>query len=60
MTVQANWTDLCRIPGKPRSILSLLVIYKILLKVLMIDALGYKSWLEPLDAYEFIVQKYYL
>ena len=29
--------------GKPRSILSLPVIYKILLKVLMIDALGYKS-----------------
>ena len=24
----------------------------------MIDALGYKSWLEPLDAYNFLVQKY--
>ena len=29
-------------------------------QVLMIDALGYKSWLEPLDAYKFLVQKYYL
>ena len=24
----------------------------------MFDALGYKSWLEPLDAYNFFVQKY--
>ena len=37
--------------GKPRSILTLLVFYKILLESFMIDALGYKSWLEPLDAY---------
>ena len=44
--------------GKPRSILSLLVFYKILLESFMIDALGYKSWLEPLDAYNFLVQKY--
>ena len=29
--------------GKPRSILSLLVFYKMLLKSFMIDALGYKS-----------------
>ena len=29
--------------GKPRSILSLLVFYKILLELFMIDALGYKS-----------------
>ena len=44
--------------GKPRSILSLLVFYKILLESFMIDALGYKRWLEPLDAYKFLVQKY--
>ena len=44
--------------GKLRSILSLLVFYKILLESFMIDALGYKSWLEPLDAYNFFVQKY--
>ena len=44
--------------GKPRSILSLLVFYKILLESFMIDALGYKSWLEPLDSYNFLVQKY--
>ena len=44
--------------GKPQSILSLPVFYKILLESFMIDALGYKSWLEPLDAYNFLVQKY--
>ena len=36
--------------GKPRSILSLSVFYKILLESFMFDALGYKSWLETLDA----------
>ena len=44
--------------GKPRSILSLPVFFKILLESFMIDALGYKSWLKPLDAYDFLVQKY--
>ena len=42
--------------GKPRSILSLLVFYKILLESFMIDALGYKCWLEPRDASKFLVQ----
>ena len=36
--------------GKPRSIISLLVFYKILLESFMFDALGYKSWLDTLDA----------
>ena len=27
-------------------------------QVFMIDALGYKSWMEPLDAYKFLVQRY--
>ena len=36
--------------GKPRSILSLLVFYKILLESFMFDALGYKSWMDTLDA----------
>ena len=36
--------------GKPRSILSLPVFYKILLESFMFDALGYKSWLETLYA----------
>ena len=36
--------------GKPRSILSLPLFYKILLESFMIDALGYKSRLETLDA----------
>ena len=44
--------------GKPQSILSLLVFYKILLESFMIDALGYKSWLKPFDAYNLLVQKY--
>ena len=44
--------------GMPQSILSLPVFYKILLESFMIDALGYKSWLKPLDAYKFLVQKY--
>ena len=44
--------------GKPQSILSLPVFCKILLESFMIDALGYKSWLKPLDAYNFLVQKY--
>ena len=36
--------------GKPQSILSLPLFYKILLESFMIDALGYKSRLETLDA----------
>ena len=36
--------------GKPPSILSPLVFYKMLLESFMIDALGYKSCLETLDA----------
>ena len=44
--------------GKPRSILSLLVFYKILLESFMIDALDYKSCLETLDAWNYLVQKY--
>ena len=35
---------------KPRSILSLLYFYKYHLSPFMFDALGYKSWLETLDA----------
>ena len=41
--------------GKPRSILSLLVFYKIVLESFMIDALGYKSWMETLDAWNYLV-----
>ena len=37
--------------GKPRSILSLPMFYKIILESFMIDALGYRSCLETLDAY---------
>ena len=36
--------------GKPRSILSLPMFYKIILESFMIDALGYRSCLETLDA----------
>ena len=41
--------------GKPRSILSLPVFYKILLESFMFDALGYKSWLETLDVWNYLV-----
>ena len=41
--------------GKPRSILSLPVFYKILLESFIINALGYKSWLETLDAWNYLV-----
>ena len=44
--------------GKPRSILSLQVFYKILLVSFIIDALGYKSWLETLDVWNYLVQIY--
>ena len=36
--------------GKPQSILSRLCFYKYHLSPFMFDALGYKSWLETLDA----------
>ena len=41
--------------GKPQSILSLLLFYKILLESFMFDALGYKSLLETLDAWNYLV-----
>ena len=44
--------------GKPRSILSLPVFYKIILESFMIDALGYRGCLETLDAWNYLVQIY--
>ena len=44
--------------GKPQSILCLPVFYKIILESFMIDALGYKSCLETLDAWNYLVQIY--
>jgi hypothetical protein len=44
--------------GKPRSILSLLCFYKYQFESFMFDALGCRSWMETLDAYIFLVQKY--
>ena len=38
------------IKDKPRSILNLLYFTKYYLSLFMFDALGYKSWLETLDA----------
>ena len=46
--------------GKPWSIISLLVILQMFTYVIMIDALGYKSWMKPLDACTFLVQKLHL
>jgi hypothetical protein len=51
---------LCRILGKPRSILSLLCFYEYQLKFFMFDALGCRSWTETHDAYIFLVQNIYL
>ena len=42
--------------GKPRSIISLPVILQMFTYVIMIDALGYKSWMKPFDACTFLVQ----
>ena len=53
-----EWPDHCPtsfLKGKPRSILSHLVFYKILLESFMIDALGYKSCLETLDAWNYLI-----
>ena len=44
--------------GKPQSILSLPMFYKILFKSFMIDALGYKSCLKIVDAWNYLVQIY--
>ena len=44
------------VKGKPRNILSLPVFYKIILESFMIDALGYRSCLETLDAWNYLVQ----
>ena len=42
--------------GKPQSILCLPVFYKIRHESFMFVALGYKSWLETLDAWNYLVQ----
>ena len=44
--------------GKPRNILSLPVFYKIILESFMIDALGYRSCLETLNVWNYLVQIY--
>ena len=44
--------------GKPRSILSLPLFYKLLLESFMLNALGYKSCLETLVAWNYLVQIY--
>jgi hypothetical protein len=40
-------------PRQARSILNLLYFYKYQLEFFMFDALSYRSWMEPLDAYTF-------
>ena len=41
--------------GKPQSILSLPMFYKAILEFFMIDALDYRSCLETLDAWNYLV-----
>ena len=45
---------------KPQSILSLLCFTNINFSPFIFDALGYRSWLETLDTYNFLVQTYTL
>jgi hypothetical protein len=49
-TVQANLTNSCRIPGKPRSIINLLISEMQLSTMLYIVALSYRCWMKILAA----------
>jgi hypothetical protein len=50
-TVQANWTYLCQILGKLRSIISLLIFeIHLSIYVICIDALSYRCWMKTLAA----------
>ena len=59
-TVQANWTDFVLDPRQAPDHSKPLMFLQISLASFMFDALGYRSWLETLDAYNFLVQKYTL
>jgi hypothetical protein len=48
------------VKDKPWSILSLLCFHKYQLELFMFDALSYRSWMEPLDAYIFPYSEIYL
>jgi hypothetical protein len=50
-TVQANLTNSCRILGKPRSIISLLISEMQLSTMLYIVALSYRCWMKTLATY---------
>ena len=59
-TVQANWTDFVLDPRQASEHSKPSMFLQISLVSFMFDALGYRSWLETLDAYNFCVQKYTL
>ena len=48
--MQANWTDFVSGPRQALEHFKPPMFYKISLESFMFDALGYKSWLETLDA----------
>ena len=58
--IQGNWTDFVSDPSQAPEHFKPPMFYKISLESFMFDALGYRSWLETLDAYNFLVQKYTL
>ena len=49
-TVQANWTDFMLDPKQAPEHSKTPMFLQISLESFMFDALGYNSWLEPLDA----------
>ena len=59
-TVQANWTDFVLDPRQAPEHSKPPMFLQISLASFMFDALGYRSWLETLDAYNFLVQTYTL
>ena len=59
-TVQANRTNFVWDPRQAPKYSKPPMFLQILLASFMFDALGYRSWLETLDAYNFFIQKYTL
>ena len=58
--MQANWTDFVLDPRQASKHYKPPMFLQISLASFMFDALGYRSWLETLDEYNFLVQKYTL
>ena len=59
-TVQANWTDIVLDSRQASEYSKSPMFLQISLEFFMFDALGYKSWSKPLDAYKFACLEIYL